>query len=98
MGNLPKGSHAFSILKSRASVLGLQDCFPDSPPTFGCPDEPLETLLTKKADRDVPKVLDHVFSNKKCKLASVEKLAAPSKSDFGYQQVSDHRAVAVSWQ
>lgn len=96
--NLPKDSHAFSILKARAKALGLQDCFPDSPPTFGCVDDPQEVLLTKPADRGLPKVLDHVFSNKKCRSAHVEKLAAPVGSDSGYQQVSDHRAVAVSWQ
>jgi len=95
--NLPKDSDAFTILKAKASTLGLQDCFPDSPPTFGCTDEPQEILLTKPADQGLPKVLDHVFSNKKCQSARVEKLAAPSKSDKGYQQVSDHRAVAVSW-
>jgi len=95
--NLPKHSLAFHILQARANALGLHDCFPDSPPTFGCDDEPREALLTKVADRGTPKVLDHVFSDQRCASARVEKMEAPQDRWHEFQQVSDHRAVAVCW-
>merc|ERR1712039_212988 len=90
--NLPKESAAFKLLEGRANSLGLQDCFPTSPPTFGCPDDPIETLLTKPADMNKPRALDHVFSNKACVDVHIEKMEAPAEQRNVFQQVSDHRA------
>lgn len=95
--NLTKGSHAFDIVSRRAQSLGLKDCFPDSPPTFGCTDDPQEVLLTPEASRCQPKVLDHVFSNRIPAAAFVNKLEAPEDLLSKFQQVSDHRAIAVRW-
>lgn len=95
--NLTKDSVDFQFLKQRAAEMGLSDCFPLSPPTFGCLDEPREKLLTKLADQNIPKVLDHVFSDRACSSARVESLAAPRELWHRFQQVSDHRAVEVSW-
>lgn len=95
--NLDKASPAFQVVKQRAEALGLQDCFPDSPPTSGCDDEPLEVLLSAPASRCYPTVIDHVFSNRRASSARVEKMAAPKELWGQWQQVSDHRAVAVAW-
>lgn len=102
--NVTKDSAAFRAWSSLAEEsLGLQDCYPSSPPTFGCVDArtgaPTERLLTKPACRGKPKVLDHVFSDVLCDASSVhvDALAAPEAESEHWQQASDHRAVAVAW-
>lgn len=95
--NLQKTSNSFSQLEKRMNAFGMYDCYPDCPPTFGCDDEHAETMLTPKVERRVPKVLDHVFSDKACEAASVEMMLAPKHLTHRFQQVSDHRGLELSW-
>lgn len=101
--NLSKDSRAFERFRQEALRLKLVDVYPDCPPTFACVDpatgEPLETLLTKKGSQGHPRVIDHVFSDKKCSSARVDHMAASAEHAklYHYQQVSDHSALEVVW-
>jgi len=101
--NLSKDSRAFERFREEARRLKLVDVYPDCPPTFACVDpatgEPLETLLTKKGSQGHPRVIDHVFSDKKCSSARVDNMAASAEHAklYHYQQVSDHSALEVVW-
>mmetsp|Transcript_92232 Transcript_92232/g.112937 ORF Transcript_92232/g.112937 Transcript_92232/m.112937 type:complete len:409 (-) Transcript_92232:9-1235(-) len=102
--NLTKDSIAFDCFRKEAlRCLKLVDVYPDCPATFACVDkstgEPLETLLTKKGSQRHPRVIDHVFSDKKCSHAHVDNMAASAEHAklYGYQQVSDHSALEIVW-
>lgn len=95
--NLEKICPSFKALEQRLSGMNLFDCFPDCPATYACTDEPVETLLTKPCDQGLALVIDHVFSTKKPSFSRVENMEAPDKYKHKFQQVSDHRGVAVKW-
>mmetsp|Transcript_35557 Transcript_35557/g.82107 ORF Transcript_35557/g.82107 Transcript_35557/m.82107 type:complete len:412 (-) Transcript_35557:55-1290(-) len=101
--NLSKDSDSFASFRARAlEKMKLTDQYADSPPTFACVDadgNPKERLLTKHTSDNLPRAIDHVFSDVKCKSAKVDDMAA-KKDDaerYGYQQVSDHSAIVMEW-
>ena len=93
---------AFETFRQAALRLKLLDMYPDSPPTFACvgsTGQPLETLLTKKSSQGHPCVIDHCFSDRSCRQARVERMAATCAHAelYGYQQVSDHCGLEIVW-
>lgn len=91
--NMPKDSKAWSDFAEKAKTFGLDDMYPDCPPTFGCG----ETMLTAMDERGRPRTLDHVLSNKACSGAEVNHMEASVDMKGKFQQISDHSAVIVTW-
>ena len=68
----------------------MRDVAPAGDPKTG---EPLEWLMTQKADLGVNKTVDFVFSNRPAAAFAVERLPARAEAVARYQSVSDHAAV-----